>query len=273
MIVEDSAFESSASSYSSQRSDASDYEQRRKKKKKGKAKIEETDDEVDETDEDDDDDISEEEEVDIRKRRKKGKGMKEKVKRKRQKVVKRKSTSKMTNGESVRSIGLVVSTQLEMCPKAPNIVCRVEAFVKVLSKLDNSRKEEVMKMGFGGLLEFKMRWVDRKFCYWLLTRLGDDGDVEFGDGHVFKFKPLDFSHIFGLPFGGKKVPGEVDYEDVGMVRDIQEILNLYGVNLDDLKHATFLLSKVVKALASGCGQPLSSAQDRKEFRTLFLIIV
>lgn len=154
----------------------------------------------------------------------------------------------------------------------------MKAFVGVVSKFDESRREEVRKMGFGGLLEMKLKKLPRNFCYWLLTRLGVDGVVEFGDGKLRSFCAEEFHRILGLPNGDKEVPFEVDYENVVMVEKSQEILTRFGKNLDKPREEVVLLRPAVQACVGqrddeGGLVPLSTNKEKKDFRAAFLIIV
>lgn len=164
--------------------------------------------------------------------------------------------------------------------QAPKIICRVESFVKLIKKLDDSRREEVEKMGFSGLLEMKLGKLDRRFCYWLMTRVDAEGHVEFGDGNVFRFTPQHVQSIFGLPMGTKDVPAPVaiDWKDQQMVRPAIELFKMYGTGVADPSKDMVLLAKVAKVVegekdSAGEVIPLSTPGEKLAFRNAFLAVV
>ena len=164
--------------------------------------------------------------------------------------------------------------------QAPKIICRVESFVKLIKKLDDSRREEVEKMGFSGLLEMKLGKLDRRFCYWLMTRVDAEGHVEFGDGNVFRFTPQHVQRIFGLPMGTKDVPAPVaiDWKDQQMVRPAIELFKMYGTGVADPSKDMVLLAKVAKVVegekdSAGEVIPLSTPGEKLAFRNAFLAVV
>ncbi|XP_056698281.1 uncharacterized protein [Spinacia oleracea] len=92
----------------------------------------------------------------------------------------------MSRGEYAKFHGVVVATQRANCGrKQPSVICRTDAFSKIIAAFDESRRSCVRKMGFGGMLDLKISKLPRKLCYWLMSRLdGGNSYLVGGDGHV-----------------------------------------------------------------------------------------
>ncbi|KNA04038.1 hypothetical protein SOVF_203420, partial [Spinacia oleracea] len=107
-------------------------------------------------------------------------------------------------GAQVKESETVVSTRLR---KGMHDNDRIEVFSKLMSLLDDSRRDLVRKMGFGALLTVKLRNLSPEFAYWLVTRVDGANGVFYGGGDMeFSLDPIQFNCVLGLPMGTQPVP-------------------------------------------------------------------
>uniref|UniRef100_A0A803MM33 Uncharacterized protein n=1 Tax=Chenopodium quinoa TaxID=63459 RepID=A0A803MM33_CHEQI len=101
----------------------------------------------------------------------------------------------------IQCVGITVCVYY--CVEQPaNVICRMHAFIKVNDGLDPTRKNAVQEMGLGSLLNLKVNRLDKKFCYWLHTRVDHVSSVmQFGDGVELPLCPMQWNCVLGIRFG------------------------------------------------------------------------
>ena len=110
----------------------------------------------------------------------------------------------------------------------PNIVCRVEAFGRVVEHFDDRRRRWVVEMGFGGLLHMVGLSLQRTLCYWLMTRVDPIKEtILLNDGHEYSLQPSQLRWVLGLPLGPRVIPRKSVDEKMKMKE--KSILVKYGM--------------------------------------------
>ncbi|XP_021726469.1 uncharacterized protein LOC110693632 [Chenopodium quinoa] len=184
-------------------------------------------------------------------------------------------------GDRVRNKGLVIYTQKQRARNRPsNVICRVDAWSKMINELDETRVMAVKGMGFGGLLEIKLNFLPRQLCYWLMSRIVRDalviGDMEF------PLCPIQVNCVLGLPTGPLQVPhvegvGEATPElvDVVVIRygTLQENIDEDGNVRSIVKICIDDAMNDVEGprVENGVAVPLGSDDDIQKFQTTFLV--
>ena len=94
------------------------------------------------------------------------------------------------------------------------MVCRVEAFRKVVQGLDETRRGEVSSMGFGGLLHLNVGTLPRHLCYWLMSRVDSwECCLYGGDNRPLYLKDVHVNCVLGIPVGKEEVPTDIGMEE------------------------------------------------------------
>ncbi|XP_056698300.1 uncharacterized protein [Spinacia oleracea] len=184
----------------------------------------------------------------------------------------------MSRGEYAKRHDVVVATQRENCDrKQPSVICRTDAFSKIIAGLDDSRRDCVREMGFGGLLDLKISKLPRQLCYWLMTRFdGVNSYLVAGDGNVMPISPSHWQYVFGLKNSGLSVPEKDDELPPGRVLQMAQ---KYGEKNSVRKNKyTILISNSTRVLQGpldeqGKIKPLGSKCERTEFMENFMIVL
>uniref|UniRef100_A0A803LU18 Ubiquitin-like protease family profile domain-containing protein n=1 Tax=Chenopodium quinoa TaxID=63459 RepID=A0A803LU18_CHEQI len=138
---------------------------------------------------------------------------------------------------------------------------------------DSRRKQLVEQMGFGGLLELDMDNIPRQFCYWLMSRVLEDGTMVFGEGEVLPLCASQVRAVLGIPMGSKPVPMDIG-EDEDKIMLVKSLYDVYGVGP---KQETISLKRVSEVLCPVDSEnnpvPLVTESDEEEFMVAFLIVV
>ncbi|XP_056687980.1 uncharacterized protein [Spinacia oleracea] len=183
----------------------------------------------------------------------------------------------MSRGEYAKCHDVVVATQRANCDrKQPSVICRTDAFSKIIAGFDDSRRACVQKMGFGGLLELKISKLPRQLCYWLMTRLdGVNSYLVGGDGHVLPITPGHWEDVFGLRNSGLPVP-EKD-SDLPAGKALAYAVK-YGEKNPANNKTTVLISNATRVLLGPLDKlgnlvPLANQRQRTEFMENFMIVL
>uniref|UniRef100_A0A803M0D2 Ubiquitin-like protease family profile domain-containing protein n=1 Tax=Chenopodium quinoa TaxID=63459 RepID=A0A803M0D2_CHEQI len=202
----------------------------------------------------------------LKSRKRKGKLEQSVYRKQKQKVPK-------LEGHKVLSKGEVLKTHHDNVGKYPNIVCRVESFCDSVKLFYSRRKQLVEQMGFGGFLELDMDNIPRKFCYWLMARVLEDGTMVFGEGEVLPLCASQVRAVLGIPMGSKPVPMDIG-EDEDKIMLVKSLYDVYGVGP---KQETISLKRVSEVLfpvdSENNPVPLVTESDEEEFMVAFLIVV
>uniref|UniRef100_A0A803MKF5 Uncharacterized protein n=1 Tax=Chenopodium quinoa TaxID=63459 RepID=A0A803MKF5_CHEQI len=115
-----------------------------------------------------------------------------------------------------------------------NYNCRVSAFSDLITvlKIDKDKIDLVERCGFGGLLKLKVKKIDRRFWYWLMTRVDHERRLFVGgDGKELPLGPEQYRCVFDLPRGLKLVPDMV--EDPVMQSKVDDIVRNFGASASE----------------------------------------
>ncbi|XP_056690938.1 uncharacterized protein [Spinacia oleracea] len=183
----------------------------------------------------------------------------------------------ISRGEYAKCYDVVVATQRANCDrKQPSVICRTDAFSKIIAGFDDSRRACVQKMGFGGLLELKISKLPRQLCYWLMTRLdGVNSYLVGGDGHVLPITPGHWEDVFGLRNSGLPVP-EKD-SDLPAGKALAYAVK-YGEKNPANNKTTVLISNATRVLLGPLDKlgnlvSLANQRQRTEFMENFMIVL
>ncbi|KNA09011.1 hypothetical protein SOVF_157570, partial [Spinacia oleracea] len=150
-------------------------------------------------------------------------------------------------------------------------------FSKLLSLLDESRRDLVRKMGFGALLTLKLHNLSPEFAYWLVTRVDGAKGVFYGGGDMeFSLDPIQFNCVLGLPMGTQPVPSLNANLDTRH-RDIADhIVQMYGDSggISVQKAWEFAVGmRDGQGKAVGSIVPIVTREEEYEFRIAFMIVI
>ncbi|XP_056689511.1 uncharacterized protein [Spinacia oleracea] len=183
----------------------------------------------------------------------------------------------MSRGEYAKFHGVVVATQRANCGrKQPSVICRTDAFSKIIAAFDESRRSCVRKMGFGGMLDLKISKLPRQLCYWLMSRLdGGNSYLVGGDGHVLPITASHWEYVFGFQNSGLPVPVKESDLPPGTLK---AMALKYGEKNTSTSKSTIIIAKSVKELAGpvdgeGKIKPLANQRDRASFMENFMIVL
>lgn len=89
--------------------------------------------------------------------------------------------------------------------------CSVRLIFEVMSKFDSQKRDLVKSVGFEGILHFtSIKQFDRKFSLWLMSCVDEHSStINIGHHISLPFSMDDVGHIFGIPFSGRSVLGDV----------------------------------------------------------------
>ncbi|XP_056698326.1 uncharacterized protein [Spinacia oleracea] len=183
----------------------------------------------------------------------------------------------MSRGEYAKFHGVVVATQRANCGrKQPSVICRTDAFSKIIAAFNESRRSCVRKMGFGGILDLKISKLPRQLCYWLMSRLdGGNSYLVGGDGHVLPITASHWEYVFGFQNSGLPVPVKESDLPPGTLK---AMALKYGEKNTSTSKSTIIIAKSVKELAGpvdgeGKIKPLANQRDRASFMENFMIVL
>ncbi|XP_056690626.1 protein bfr2-like [Spinacia oleracea] len=175
----------------------------------------------------------------------------------------------MSRGEYAKFHSVVVATQRANCGrKQPSVICRTDAFSKIIAAFDESRRSCVRKMGFGGMLDLKISKLPRQLCYWLMSRLdGGNSYLVGGDGHVLPITASHWEYVIGFQNSGLPVPVKESDLPPGTLK---AMALKYGEKNTSTSKSTIIIAKSVKELAGpvdgeGKIKPLANQRDRASF--------
>ncbi|XP_056694625.1 uncharacterized protein [Spinacia oleracea] len=177
-------------------------------------------------------------------------------------------------GAQVKKSETVVSTRLR---KGMHENDRIEVFSKLVSLLDDSRRDLVRKMGFGALLTVKLRNLSPEFAYWLVTRVDGANGVFYGGGDMeFSLDPIQFNCVLGLPMGTQPVPSLNGNLDTRHRNIADHIVQMYGdsggVSVQKAwEFAVGMRDGQGKAVATIV--PIVTREEEFEFRIAFMIVI
>ncbi|XP_021774644.1 uncharacterized protein LOC110738552 [Chenopodium quinoa] len=173
-------------------------------------------------------------------------------------------------GEKVKMNGVVVSTQLRKCGKSANNNCRISAFSYLITilNIDQEKIDLVTRCGFGGLMKLKVKKIDRRFCYWLMTRVDHDKSVLVGvDGKELPLGPEQWRCIFDLPRVPRPVPNMV--EDPLIKSKVTDIVRHYG-ELNASGRENISIQKAYDCLGL---MPIGTEEKKDNFMRVFLTVI
>jgi hypothetical protein len=98
-------------------------------------------------------------------------------------------------------------------PQPPAIRCSPKKFQSILKALTEDLKAQINSKGFGGLLGFKPKTLDRKLLTWLMQRLNPETmNLDLGAGKVVAVNEHSVWCLFQLPKVGCDPPTMTDAE-------------------------------------------------------------
>uniref|UniRef100_A0A803LVH3 Aminotransferase-like plant mobile domain-containing protein n=1 Tax=Chenopodium quinoa TaxID=63459 RepID=A0A803LVH3_CHEQI len=150
----------------------------------------------------------------------------------------------------------------------------ISAFSRIV--VEFSFDNVLLEMGFGALLNLKINRLDRKFCYWLLTRVDLNSCLMvFGDGKELPLCPLQWNLVLSIPYGRKTVPLVCDGVDESTQGRIRAIGGWF--RMVDASGRTHLpVGEVEKVFVSKLDKTkgkLRTEEDVVHFKSAYLVVL
>uniref|UniRef100_A0A0E0LRZ5 Aminotransferase-like plant mobile domain-containing protein n=1 Tax=Oryza punctata TaxID=4537 RepID=A0A0E0LRZ5_ORYPU len=124
-----------------------------------------------------------------------------------------------------------------------NCRCQPKCVVDIIKDFNNTKKELIGEIGFGGILDFKLTKVHRQYGAWLLSKVDPKSCTIVMDvNQELPVGPKDVNEVFGLPCSGDPI---IPCSQEELIEKKQILCEIFGIpNFSHLKIS--LLEEILK---------------------------
>ncbi|XP_057803563.1 uncharacterized protein LOC131018886 [Salvia miltiorrhiza] len=148
-----------------------------------------------------------------------------------------------------RGVKLAVETQKTGLHTSLKNRTTTATFHDKLGELNDAQKEAIRAIGFGRILELKVRQIPGKLAYWVLDKFNSAScELQVDDGRNLKVTEDDVYRVFGFPKGKELI---VNFERTASNKMFEEWVSFFGVGGKEKIKIGAVLNEMVNSRDGG----------------------